>query len=125
MAADFDVAIIGGGIGGGALATVLARDGLSVLVLEKSTVYRDHVRGEWLAPWGVATMVRSRQHSDAARRGDDARRTGWAIAATWGVALCIYGRFQHWGGDGSWGPRYLVPVLPLAAIAGSPEKPST
>jgi hypothetical protein len=33
------------------------------------------------------------------------------------VALFVYGRFQHWGGDGSWGPRYLVPVLPLAAIA--------
>jgi len=33
------------------------------------------------------------------------------------VALFAYGRFQHWAGDGSWGPRYLVPVLPLAAIA--------
>jgi len=58
MAEDFDVAIVGGGIGGGALATVLAHDGLSVLVLEKSTVYRDHVRGEWLAPWGVAELKR-------------------------------------------------------------------
>ena len=71
----------------------------------------------WLAPWGVAAMVRARQHSDAARRGDDARRAGWAIAAAWAVALFVYGRFQHWGGDGSWGPRYLVPVLPLAALA--------
>jgi hypothetical protein len=71
----------------------------------------------WLAPWGVAAMVRSRQHSDAARRGEDVRRAGWAIAGAWGVALLIYGHFQHWGGDGSWGPRYLVPLLPLAAIA--------
>jgi len=71
----------------------------------------------WLAPLGVAAMVRSRQHSDAARRGDDARRAGWAIVAAWAVALLVYGRFQHWGGDGSWGPRYLVPVLPLGAIA--------
>jgi hypothetical protein len=71
----------------------------------------------WLAPWGVAAMVRSRQHSEAARRGPDARRAGWAIAAAWAVALFVYGRFQHWGGDGSWGPRYLVPVLPLAALA--------
>src|SRR5262249_9653295 len=30
----------------------------SVLVLEKSTVYRDHVRGEWIAPWGVAELKR-------------------------------------------------------------------
>src|SRR6266481_9381772 len=58
MADDFDVAIIGGGIGGGALATVLARAGLSVVVLEKSTVYRDHVRGEWMAPWGVVELKR-------------------------------------------------------------------
>src|SRR5262249_9653786 len=71
----------------------------------------------WLAPLGIAAMVRSRQHSDNARRGDDARRAGWAIAAAWGVALFVYGRFQQWGGDGSWGPRYLVPMLPLAAIA--------
>ncbi len=53
----FDIAIVGGGIGGGALATVLARAGLSVLVLEKSTVYRDHVRGEWIAPWGVVELT--------------------------------------------------------------------
>jgi hypothetical protein len=71
----------------------------------------------WLLPWGAAAMVRSRQHSEAARRGDDARRAGWAIVAAWAVGLFVYGRFQHWAGDGSWGPRYLVPLLPLAAIA--------
>lgn len=54
----FDLIVVGGGIGGGALATALARAGLSVLVLEKSTVYRDHVRGEWMAPWGVAELMR-------------------------------------------------------------------
>ncbi|HUI25947.1 MAG TPA: NAD(P)/FAD-dependent oxidoreductase [Candidatus Kryptonia bacterium] len=56
MAENFDIAVIGGGIGGASLATVLARAGLSVLVLEKSTVYRDHVRGEWMAPWGVVEL---------------------------------------------------------------------
>ncbi|HZC45019.1 MAG TPA: FAD-dependent monooxygenase, partial [Candidatus Acidoferrum sp.] len=48
-----EVVIVGGGIGGSALATVLARAGISTLILEKSTVHLDHVRGEWLAPWGV------------------------------------------------------------------------
>jgi len=58
MEQAYDVVIIGGGIGGGALATVLARAGKSTLVLEKSTVYRDRVRGEWMAPWGVAEARR-------------------------------------------------------------------
>ncbi len=71
----------------------------------------------WLLPAGIAAMVRSRSHSDAARRGDDVRRAGWAIVAAWVVGLGLYGRFQHWGGDGSWGPRYLVPLLPLSAVA--------
>lgn len=71
----------------------------------------------WLAPAGLAAMVRSRAHSSAARHGDDVRRAGWAIVAAWTVGLVLFGRFQHWGGDGSWGPRYLVPLLPLAALA--------
>ena len=47
---DCDVVVVGAGIGGSALATALARGGLSVLVLEQETEYRDRVRGEWLAP---------------------------------------------------------------------------
>jgi hypothetical protein len=70
----------------------------------------------WLVPAGVAAMVRSRAHSSAPRHGDDVRRAGWAVVATWALGLGLFGRFQHWGGDGSWGPRYLVPLLPLAAI---------
>ena len=49
-----DVVIVGGGIGGSALAGVLAADGLDVLVLEQSEVYEDRVRGESMMPWGVA-----------------------------------------------------------------------
>ena len=53
-----EVVIIGAGIGGGALATVLARAGIAVTILEKSLVHTDHVRGEWIAPWGVAETQR-------------------------------------------------------------------
>lgn len=56
--ATYDLAIVGGGIGGAALATVMARDGYSVLLLEQSDTYVDRVRGEWIAPWGVAETHR-------------------------------------------------------------------
>lgn len=49
-----DVIIVGGGIVGGALATVLAREGVDVLVLERTTDYRDRNKGELMVPWGWA-----------------------------------------------------------------------
>lgn len=52
-----DVVIVGGGPAGGALATLLARAGLSVVVLERSLRYRDKVLGEYLVPWGVAHAI--------------------------------------------------------------------
>jgi 2-polyprenyl-6-methoxyphenol hydroxylase-like FAD-dependent oxidoreductase len=55
----YDLIIIGGGIAGSALATVMAKDGKSVLLLEKSTVFEDRVRGEWIAPWGVVETKRT------------------------------------------------------------------
>jgi 2-polyprenyl-6-methoxyphenol hydroxylase-like FAD-dependent oxidoreductase len=58
MTEQHDVVIVGAGIGGAALATVLARAGLGVLLLERQTVYRDKVRGEYMAPWGVAETQR-------------------------------------------------------------------
>jgi 2-polyprenyl-6-methoxyphenol hydroxylase-like FAD-dependent oxidoreductase len=49
----FDVVIVGAGVAGGALATRLARDGISILVLERTRVHVDRIRGEFLPPWGV------------------------------------------------------------------------
>jgi menaquinone-9 beta-reductase len=48
-----DLVVIGGGIAGAAFATVMARAGHSVVMLEITEQHRDVVRGEWLAPWGV------------------------------------------------------------------------
>jgi menaquinone-9 beta-reductase len=48
-----DVVVVGGGIAGASIATVLARGGVEVLLLERQHRYRDRVRGEYMAPWGV------------------------------------------------------------------------
>jgi 2-polyprenyl-6-methoxyphenol hydroxylase-like FAD-dependent oxidoreductase len=53
VAYEAEVVIVGAGIAGGALATALARGGKSVLLLDKSVVHKDIVRGEFLVPWGV------------------------------------------------------------------------
>jgi 2-polyprenyl-6-methoxyphenol hydroxylase-like FAD-dependent oxidoreductase len=58
MPESAEIVVVGGGIGGSALAAVLAPAGISTLVLEKSAVHIDHVRGEWLAPWGVNETLR-------------------------------------------------------------------
>src|ERR1700693_5335531 len=50
----FDLVTVGGGVGASALALSMAKHGAHVLVLERETQFRDRVRGEALAPWGVA-----------------------------------------------------------------------
>ncbi|MDT7712750.1 MAG: hypothetical protein QOG46_1439 [Pseudonocardiales bacterium] len=58
MSGSVDLVVVGGGIAGSSLATVMARDGYHVVVLERQAAYRDKVRGEWLACWGVAELLR-------------------------------------------------------------------
>jgi len=54
----FDYVVVGGGIAGGAFATVMSRAGADVLILERQPDYRDRVRGELMWPWGVAEVQR-------------------------------------------------------------------
>ena len=56
--AEPDLVIIGGGLAGAALATVIAREGASVTVVERERVYRDRVRGEVIAAWGTVEARR-------------------------------------------------------------------
>jgi flavin-dependent dehydrogenase len=51
---DYDVITVGGGLGGASVAKVLAEAGLRVLVTEREETFKDRIRGEFLAPWGVA-----------------------------------------------------------------------
>src|SRR5690349_5572082 len=55
---DIDVITVGGGLAGSTLATALARNGRSVLVLEHEKEFKDRVRGENMLPWGVAAARR-------------------------------------------------------------------
>jgi 2-polyprenyl-6-methoxyphenol hydroxylase-like FAD-dependent oxidoreductase len=55
---DFDIVAVGGGLGGAALAKIMAERGARVLVVEPERRFRDRVRGEFLAPWGVGEAHR-------------------------------------------------------------------
>src|SRR3954451_18138278 len=56
---SFDVAIAGGGVAGSSLATVLARAGLRVALVEREAQFRDRIRGEGIHPWGVGEAHRA------------------------------------------------------------------
>lgn len=55
---SYDIAIVGGGLGGSALAKAMAEHGARILVLEREQQFRDRVRGEGLAAWGSAEAER-------------------------------------------------------------------
>ncbi len=52
--AGYDIVTVGGGLGGAALAKSMAENGFRVIVLEREKEFRDRVRGEQMACWGVA-----------------------------------------------------------------------
>ena len=54
MSPEYDLIIIGGGVGGSALASGMAAAGARTLVVETEESFRDRVRGEAIMPWGVA-----------------------------------------------------------------------
>jgi len=77
----------------------------------------------WLVPSGWSRMragavpPRPAAETPMVWRTEGAGRVAsWGIAAAWAVGLFLYARFQHWAGDGSFGPRYLIPLLPLAFL---------
>jgi len=75
----------------------------------------------WLAPRGWWAATRRTTALRAAVPGRNrarwreltpAGRAAWGALAVWVLGLALYCKFQHWAGDGSFGPRYLVPLLP-------------
>jgi hypothetical protein len=67
----------------------------------------------WLAPRGWWTATR-RAGRNRARWPEltPAGRAAWGALCAWALGLVLYCKFEHWAGDGSYGPRYLVPLLP-------------
>ena len=54
----YDVAIIGARCAGSALALMLARDGLKVLAIDRTTFPSDTVSGHFIHPAGVSCLRR-------------------------------------------------------------------
>ena len=52
--ADYDLITVGGGLVGAALGRAVAEAGKRVLIVEGERDFRDRVRGEQMATWGVA-----------------------------------------------------------------------
>jgi menaquinone-9 beta-reductase len=53
---NYDIIVIGGGLGGAAFGKAMADHGVRVLVLERELQFSDRVRGETIWPWGVAEL---------------------------------------------------------------------
>jgi 2-polyprenyl-6-methoxyphenol hydroxylase-like FAD-dependent oxidoreductase len=53
MGSEYDLVIVGGGLGGATLAKCMAERGTRVLVIERETRFKDRVRGEGMTTWGA------------------------------------------------------------------------
>ncbi len=91
-----DVAVVGGGVAGSSVAAVLAQSGMSVVLIERETRFRDRVRGESIHPWGVRE-VRALGLSDVLRSAGAHELPLWDGYAN--RASVVGGRYESLGPD--------------------------
>ncbi len=117
---DYDLVVVGGGIGGSSLAAAMAGLGHSVLLLERETQFRDRIRGEVMMPWGSAEARRLGVYQ-ALRDGGGLATPRWT---TW-IAGQATPPLDYAGADGEQGflasphPRLQEVLLRCAATAGA------
>jgi flavin-dependent dehydrogenase len=80
MTKNYDIAVVGGGIAGAALAYSMSKLGAQVLVIEAETEFKDRIRGEVVVPWGVAEA--QALGLETALQQADARKLPW-LTNTW------------------------------------------
>src|SRR5262249_10552709 len=61
----------------------------------------------WLAPLGLGRMIKSD------------RRSGILWTGLLGLAIVFYGAYIVWWGGVVWGPRFLVPLVPLLTVTAT------
>jgi hypothetical protein len=61
----------------------------------------------WLAPFGLGRMI----------RGDG--RSAFLWIGLLALALAFYASYVMWWGGVSWGPRFLLPLIPLLTVAAT------
>ncbi len=103
-----DVAVVGAGPSGSAAAAYLARDGLSVLVLERAHFPREKVCGDGLTPRAVATLADLGVEEQLRSLGYHPYNT-FRIVSSWGES--VVAGFPEYGKGGEHG--YVVPRLVL------------
>lgn len=59
-----------------------------------------------LALWGLPRFARAHRAETA------------FIAALFVSLVAFFGMYSFWPGDGSWGPRYMIPLLPFVLLPG-------
>jgi hypothetical protein len=64
----------------------------------------------WFTPLAILGLMAFRKFAQPYRR------EAFLFGALLVINLLFYAKFKSWAGEGSWGPRYLVPLVPFTLL---------